>query len=197
MKIVISETQYQRLIETKEKPKILRFPSLRFFDREEIVAWELILKIVEKKGNVPFAIDGDLDLGNLNIFSLGTLVSVGGDVNLQETPLESLGNLQSVGGELNLNGASIKSLGDLKTVGDDLDLRYTRITTLDNLESVGGDLTLTLSPIKKLNDLKYVGGNIDIRGTPLGEFFKGQFPYEVLKEFRKYIDVQGFVVYQS
>jgi len=150
MKIVISETQYQRLIETKEKPKILRFPSLRFFDREEIVAWELILKIVEKKGNVP-----------------------------------------------NLNGASIKSLGDLKTVGDDLDLRYTRITTLDNLESVGGDLTLTLSPIKKLNDLKYVGGNIDIRGTPLGEFFKGQFPYEVLKEFRKYIDVQGFVVYQS
>jgi hypothetical protein len=195
MKIVISESQYNRLIEAEEKPKILRFPSLRFFDREEIVAWELILKIVEKKGNVPFAIDGDLDLGNLNIFSLGTLVSVGGDVNLQETPLESLGNLQSVGGELNLNGASIESLGDLKTVGDDLDLRHTKIESLDNLESVGGDLLLLLSRIRKLNDLKYVGGDIVLLHTPLGQKFENQFPHEVLRDFRKYIDVQGVVLY--
>ena len=96
-----------------------------------------------------------------------------------------------------MNGASIESLGDLKTVGGDLDLRHTRITTLDNLESVGGDLLLTLSPIKKLRDLKYVGGDIDLRGTPLGEFLKDQFSYEVLKEFRKYIDVQGVVYHRS
>jgi hypothetical protein len=78
-----------------------------------------------------------------------------------------------------------------------LDLRHTGIESLDNLESVGGDLDLGGTPIRKLNDLKYVGGDIDLRSTPLGEFLKEQFPTEVLKEFRKYIDVQGNVFYRS
>ena len=48
MKIVISENQYKRLIEAEEKPKILEFPSLEFFDNDPFEAWKIIQKIIEK-----------------------------------------------------------------------------------------------------------------------------------------------------
>ena len=48
-----------------------------------------------------------------------------GDLNLLETPIQSLGNLQSVGGYLDLDGTPIESLGNLKSVGGNLDLRGT------------------------------------------------------------------------
>ena len=108
MKIVISESQYQILIETKEEPKILRFPSLGFFDEDREVAWDIIQKILERKGNPPYSIEGDLDLSNTPIKSLGNLQSVGGYLDLAYTPIESLGNLQSVGGNLHLYGPEIK-----------------------------------------------------------------------------------------
>jgi hypothetical protein len=102
-----------------------------------------------------------------------------------------------VRGYLYLDGTPIKSLGNLQSVGGDLDLRRTAIESLGNLTSVGGDLDLTGSSIRKLNDLKYVGGDIYLEYSPLGEFLKDQLPHEVLKEFRKYIDVQGNVFYRS
>ena len=201
MKIVISESQYQRLTETKEEPKILKLPSLDFFDEDPDsgpeIAWAIIQKIVERKGNPLYSIEGDLDLSDTPIKSLGSLQSVGGYLYLYDTPIKSLGSLQSVGGDLYLGRTPIESLGNLQSVGGDLDLRHTGIESLDNLESVGGDLDLGGTPIRKLNDLKYVGGDIDLRSTPLGEFLKEQLPHEVLKEFRKYIDVQGNVFYRS
>ena len=87
--------------ETQEK-KILKFPSLDFFDEDREVAWNIIQKIIEKKGYPPYSIEGDLDLHGAEIKSLGNLTSVGGNLNLRETPIESLGNLQSVGGDLYL-----------------------------------------------------------------------------------------------
>ena len=157
MKVILSENQYRRLIEAEEKPKILSLPYLEFFDKDHEVAWNIIQKIVERKGNPPYSIVGDLNLEHSLIESLGNLTSVGGYLNLSDTPIESLGNLQSVGRDLDLN----------------------------------------LSSIRKLSDLKYVGGDIDLSSTPLGEFLKEQLPHEVLKEFRKYIDVQGNVFYRS
>ena len=153
MKIVISESQYKKLVEDKEEPKILRIPSLKLFSND----WLLLQKFLEGRGNPPY--------------------SIGGDLVLFQTTIKSLGNLQSVGGSL--------------------DLRETPIKSLENLVSVGRDLDLNLSSIRKLSDLKYVGGDIDLSSTPLGEFLKEQLPHEVLKEFRKYIDVQGNVFYRS
>ena len=147
MKIVLSENQYKRLIETKEEPKMLEFPSLEFFDKEQDIAWDIIQKILERKGNPPYSIDGDLYLGGKAIESLGNLVSVGGDLDLRRTPIKSLGNLQSVGGDLYLRGIPIKSLG--------------------NLQSVGGFLVLRSTPIESLGNLKFVGGYLDLQGTPL------------------------------
>ena len=116
MKIVISESQYNRLIEVEEKPKILEFPSLEFFDNNPFEAWKIIQKIIERKGNPPYSIDGDL--------------------NLEGTPIQSLGNLVSVGGYLNLRYSRIKSLGNLQSVGEFLDLRFTPLSKMYTREQI-------------------------------------------------------------
>ena len=105
MKIVISESQYKRLIEAEEGQKVFNLPSLDFFDYDPFEAWKIIQKIIDKKGNPPYSINGDFSLRGTPIESLGNLQSVGGNLDLYRTPIKSLGNLQSVGGEyLDLEG---------------------------------------------------------------------------------------------
>ena len=143
MKIVISESQYKRLIESEEEQKVLRIPSLKIFDDD----WDVLQKFLELKGNPPYSLGGDLFLMGTPVKSLGNLVSVDGYLYLEETPIKSLGNLQSVGGDLDLRGTPIKSLG--------------------NLQSVGGYLNLGRTPIESLGNLKFVGGYLHLQGTPL------------------------------
>ena len=95
------------LKEETQEPKILRFPSLEFFDEDREVAWNIIQKILERKGNPPYSIEGDLFLFGTRIKSLGNLQSVGGSLDLEGTRIKSLGNLQSVGGNLDLKGTPI------------------------------------------------------------------------------------------
>ena len=152
------------LNEETQKPKILKFPSLEFFDNNPFEAWTIIQKIIEKKGNPPYSIDGDLYLEGTPIESLGNLQSVGGSLYLGNTPIESLGNLQSVGGYLNLFQTPIKYLG--------------------NLQSVGGDLNLFQTPIKSLGNLQSVGGNLRLGNTPISEKYSEE-------EIRQMVNVEG------
>ena len=144
MKIVISESQYKRLIESEEEQKVLRIPSLKFFNDD----WFQLQEFLEKKGNPPYSIGGDLDLRDTSIESLENLTSVGGDLDLYNTPIESLGNLQSVGGFLDLQGTYIESLGNLQSVGGDLYLYETPISKkysekeIRQMVSVGGGIHL-------------------------------------------------------
>ena len=160
MKIVISENQYQRLIEAEKEPKILKIPSIASFNND----WFLLQKFLERKGNPPYTIGGDLNLSDTPIESLGNLTSVGGNLVLRGTPIESLGNLTSVGGNLVLRGTPIKSLG--------------------NLTSVGGNLILFNTPIKSLGNLKSVGGFLELRKTPLSKKYTEE-------EIRQMVDVGG------
>ena len=96
MKIVISESQYQRLIEAEEEQKVLNIPSLKFFNNN----WFLLQEFLERKGNPPYSFGGYLDLTGTQIKSLGNLRSVGGELDLRRTLIKSLGNLQFVGGNL-------------------------------------------------------------------------------------------------
>jgi hypothetical protein len=143
MKIVISESQYNRLIEAEEEQKVLNIPSLKFFNDD----WFQLQEFLETKGNPPYSISGDLNLYNTPIKSLGNLISVGGNLRLAYTPIESLGNLQSVGGYLSLQGTPIESLGNLQSVGEFLDLESTPIKSFGNLQSVGGSLDLQRTPL--------------------------------------------------
>ena len=185
MKIVISESQYKRLIEAEEGQKVFNLPSLDFFDYDPFEAWKIIQKIIDKKGNPPYSINGDFSLRGTPIESLGNLQSVGGNLNLRDTPIESLGNLQSVGGNLNLENTPIKSLGNLQSVGGNLDLRGTPIESLGNLQSVGGNLDLYRTPIKSLGNLQSVGGEyLDLEGTGWGKMYNE-------KQIRKILNVEG------
>ena len=145
MRIIITESQYKRILREEEEQKVLHIPSLKFFNDD----WYELQKFLESKGNPPFSIGGDLVLFDTLIKSLGNLISVGGDLDLLNTSIESLGNLTSVGGYL--------------------DMRYTPIESLGNLHSVGSWLSLEKSSIESLGNLTSVGGTLDLRHTPFSE----------------------------
>ena len=162
MKIVLSESQYTRLIETEEEQKVLRIPSLKIFDDD----WYALQKFLELKGNPPYSISGDLSLRQTQVKSLENLQSVGGGLYLTNTPIKSLGNLQSVGGDLYLYKTPLESLGNLQSVGGDLNLIGTQVKSLGDLQSVGVNLFLRDTPISKkyseqeIRQMVNVGGKI-------------------------------------
>jgi len=127
MKLIITEDQYNKLLE----PKVLKIPSLDFFD-----GWDNLQKFLKIKGNPFYLIVYDLDLGNTEIKSLGNLTSVGGYLNLRNSEIKSLGNLISVGGNLYLYNTSIESLGNLTSVGGSLNLRNTPISKMYSEEEI-------------------------------------------------------------
>jgi len=113
MKIIITESQYNRILREEEEQKVLQIPSMKYFSND----WDLLQKFLESKGYPPYSIGGDLNLTNIPIESLGSLISVGGELDLRYTPIESLENLTSVGGDLDLRETPIESLGNLTSVG--------------------------------------------------------------------------------
>ena len=140
MKYLITERQLKLI---KEQDEILEL-DFDFFNNN----WNILQKFLERRGNPPYIITGDLDLYKTNIQSLGNLQSVGGYLDLRGTKIESLGNLQSVGGNLNLNNTKIESLGNLQYVEGQLYLNRTplsKITTekeIRNQVEVGGEIYL-------------------------------------------------------
>ena len=115
MKIIITESQYKKIMEEEEQ-EVLNIPSLKYFDND----WDLLQKFLESEGNPPYTIGGNLNLVGLKVESLGNLVSVEHDLYAYDTPLKSLGNLTSVGGLLDLTNTQIESLGNLSFVGGSL-----------------------------------------------------------------------------
>jgi hypothetical protein len=115
MKIIITESQYKKIMEEEEQ-EVLNIPSLKYFDND----WDFLQKFLESEGNPPYTIGGNLNLVGLKVESLGNLVSVEHDLYAYDTPLKSLGNLTSVGGLLDLSNTQIESLGNLSFVGGSL-----------------------------------------------------------------------------
>jgi len=140
MKILVTESQYKKILREEEEQKVLHIPSMKFFNNN----WNLLQKFLESKGNPPY--------------------SIGGDLYLVGTPIESLGSLISVGGELDLRDTSIKSLGNLTSVGGNLDLRRTPIESLGNLTSVGGDLALENTPLTEKYTKDQIRQMVDVKG---------------------------------
>jgi hypothetical protein len=142
MKILVTESQYKRILREEEEQEVLHIPSLKIFGGD----WDLLQKFLQLKGNPPYSIGGNLYLEDSSIEFLGNLISVEGDLYLYKTPIKSLGNLTSVGDDLDLQGTSIRSLGNLISVGGDLDLHGTPLSMMYTKEQIG--------------QMVYVGGNI-------------------------------------
>jgi hypothetical protein len=117
MKYIITERQYN-LIE--QKKEILTLPFAAFSDD-----WWLLQKYIDRKGNPPYELTGDVDLTNFDLETLGTLVKVGGNLDLYDTPIKSLGDLEYVGGYLDIERSDLNYLGKLKYVGDFLNINRT------------------------------------------------------------------------
>ena len=115
MKIIITESQYKKLMEEEEQ-EVLNIPSLKYFDND----WDFLQEFLESEGNPPYSIGGNLNLVGLKVESLGNLVSVEHDLYAYDTPLKSLGSLTSVGGLMDLSNTQIESLGNLSFVGGSL-----------------------------------------------------------------------------
>ena len=164
MKILVTESQYRKILREEKEQKIFRIPSLKFFDEDLRYAWQILQKILERRGNPPYSIGGDLDLRNTLIESLGNLTSVGGFLDLRRTQVKSLGNLKSVGRDLNLYETPIESLGNLQSVGGDLDLLDTPIESLGNLTSVGGILGLLGTPLSKMYTKEQIRQMVNVGG---------------------------------
>jgi hypothetical protein len=120
------------LKEETEHSDVIHIPSFKYFNND----WNFLQEYLESEGNLPYTIDGDLDLRYSEIKSLGNLLSVGGNLNLFETEIKSLGNLRSVGGFLVLDFAKIESLGNIQFVGGDLDLRRTPLSKKHSKEEI-------------------------------------------------------------
>ena len=157
MKYIINERQYKLLTEEQE---VLHIPSL-----EVLGDWETLQKFLERRGNPPYSIGGDLKLKHTNIETLGNLISVGGSLDLDSCEnLPSLGNLTSVGGYLDLRGTKIESLGNLTSVGASFDLSYSSVESLGNLTSVGGFLILRKTPVSEKYSKEEIRQMVDVGG---------------------------------
>ena len=134
------------LREEQEEEKLLKIPSLKFFNND----WNVLQMFLESQGNPRYSIGGNLLLSRSKIQTLGNLVRVEGDLDLESCQnLESLENLEYVGGYLYLSESDIKSLGNLEYVGNHLNISRTNIESLGNLEYVGGHLDIYKTPLEK------------------------------------------------
>jgi hypothetical protein len=137
MKYIITERQYN-LIEQEEE--LLKLPFDAFSD------WDMLQKYLNKRGNPPYELTGDVDLHWRNIGTLGSLVKVIGNLDLYNASIKSLGNLKYVSESLDLSHTLIKSIGKLKYVGGDLVLNDTPILEkysiyeIKSMVQVGGDI---------------------------------------------------------
>ena len=114
-----------------EKNEILDISLATFNDD-----WDLLQKFLNRRGNPPYKISGNLDMRSSKIKSFVNLILVGGWLDLYCVQIESLGSLTSVGGNLFLGYSQIKSLGNLTSVVGDLDLNNTPISKTHSKEDI-------------------------------------------------------------
>jgi len=100
MKIVLSESQYRKILSEEKEQKVFHIPSLMIFNDD----WGLLQKILIHRGNPPYSIGGDLQLGGTPIQSLGNLQSVGGNLSLIRTPLSKIYTIEQIRQMVNVDG---------------------------------------------------------------------------------------------
>jgi len=164
MKLIITESQYRRLIESEEEESLLYdFSSSKEYKiyKDDPELWDEIFLKKKKKDGINYAgyyikdnviIKGDVD-------ELEYLVKVDGDLDLTNSKIKSLPRLSEVGGRFDLtNNESIKSLPELVKVGM-IDLYGSNVTSLPKLKEVG-NIYLKFSKIESLPLLEIIGGGL-------------------------------------
>jgi hypothetical protein len=125
--------------------------------------WDFLHKYLKAIGNPKYILVGNVILRERqDISDLGNLVGVEGELDLYDSSIVSLGELEYVGGDLKLwDCQNIKTLGKLKKVEGYLSLSFSSIESLGELEFVGGGLYFneTNIPPSEFDNIE-VGGDI-------------------------------------
>jgi len=171
-----------RKILREQGEEIITAPPFSFF----LNNWEDVLDWANDR---LFRMNGDIDLSESDITTLGNLVEVGGWLDLRYCDnLQSLGKLRSVGGWLDLVGCkNLQSLGKLRSVGGELFLANSKnLQSLGELRSVdGGWLDLYgCENLESLGELRNVGGDLFLHGTPIAKTMTDE-------EIRNQVDIKG------
>ena len=173
-----------RKILREQEEEIIQAPSFAFFNYD----WNDVLDWADDR---LFRMNGNIDLSESNITTLGGLVEVGGNLNLRFCGnLQSLGKLRSVGGYLGLFGCkNLQSLGELRSVNGKLDLQNCKnLQSLGELRSVGSNLDLSFCQnLQSLGELRSVGRDLDLRYAAIAETMTDE-------EIRNQIDVKGRII---
>jgi len=187
MKLIITENQFKRLMGKIFKPKENIFVphNLEGRGQEQI---NRIKRLLNKK-----VIDGDLDLRDIPITSLGNAEFINGDLVLfNNETLKSLGRVKEIKGSLGISYSSIEDLGDLERVeGGIFALEVfsrSKLKSLGKLQYVGQHLDIRRTNLKDFGNLKYVGGDLYLTQTKLSKKYSE-------KEIREKIEVKGRVVF--
>jgi hypothetical protein len=141
MKIIINESQYRILKESKNK--------------------KAILAIIDQMGL--YGASEFLGIPIYELIEMGVVEKYNGDLVFELTDIKNLGELRHVDGNLNLSWTDIKNLGELRHVGGSLFLYKTKVKKLGNLKYVGEDLIIIATPLSKLSDEK-IRSKVEIKG---------------------------------
>jgi hypothetical protein len=165
MKLIITESQYRRLIESEEEePKLYNFSSSKEYKiyKDEPELWDDIFLRKKKKDGINYTgyyIKDNIIIKD-DVTELEYLVKVDGDLDLTNSKIKSLPMLSEVSGRFDLsNNESIKSLPELVKVGIMIDLYGSNVTSLPKLKEVG-NIYLKFSKIESLPSLKKIGGGL-------------------------------------
>jgi len=165
-------------------------------------------------------IEGTLNLKGTQIKNLGEkLHTINGDLELYQSPIESLGNLKVINGNIiirdceNLKSlgrvekslgifaqnSSISDIGNITNLEQSCNLENSNIINIDNLKSVGGYLKLKGTQIQSLKSIGRVGGFLDIRETPNLKYLgnppnvSGKILYDVGSNTEKLLKYRGWL----
>ena len=90
---------------TERQLKLIKEDNIRKIDFDIFNNdWALLQKFLERRGNPPYIITGDLNLYGLKIESLGNLQSVDGDLYLTNTPLSKTTTEEEIRNQVEVEG---------------------------------------------------------------------------------------------
>lgn len=89
---------------------------------------------------------------------------VNGNIDLSDSNIETLGKLKEIKGFINLQVCeNLKDLGELKKINGDLKISWSKINSIGNLREVQGDLDIVnCYDLTSLNKLKVVSGVVNL-----------------------------------
>jgi hypothetical protein len=120
--------------------KLLKIPYNVFND------WNLLRRYLKLKGNPKYEVIGDIKLTREFMFhEFENLIKIDGNLDLYDSSVRSLGDIEEITGNLILVDTKIQSLGNLKYVGKKIMLNRNNTLPADELNKFKDQIKYVLN----------------------------------------------------